>query len=134
MITASKELLDILTENGYTTLQIKCAVIGRATSSRISLASVDDILVNSPSHKKLDGEIVFSFDRVAVLKENWNNDEWLKFLTILNFNYDNGYGRQEVFGVVWLTDGAWLERYEYDGAEEWELKKLPAIPAELGGR
>ena len=134
MITASKELLDILTENGYTTLQIKCAVIGRATSSRISYASVDDILVNSASHRQPDGEIVFSFDRVAVLKQNWDNDEWLKFLTILNFNYDNGYGRQEVFGIVWLTDGAWLERYEYDGAEEWELKKLPAIPAELGGR
>ena len=41
------------------------------------------------------------------------------------------YGRQELFGVVWLTDGAWLERYEYDGAEEWALKKLPTIPAEL---
>ncbi len=116
MITANSELLDTLAENGYTTLQIKCAVIGRSTS---------------PSHRQPDGEIVFSFDRVAVLKQNWNNDEWLKFLTILNFNYDNGYGRQEVFGVVWLTDGAWLERYEYDGAEEWALKKLPTIPAEL---
>ena len=131
MITANSELLDTLAENGYTTLQIKCAVIGRATSSRISYASVNDILVNSPSHRHPDGEIVFSFDRVAVLKENWNNDEWLKFLTILNFNYDSGHGRQEVFGVVWLTDGAWLERCKYDGAEEWELKKLPTIPAEL---
>lgn len=131
MITASNELLGALTENGYTTLQVKCAVIGRASSSRISQASVDDILVNSPSHRQPDGEIVFSFDRVAVLKQNWNNDEWLKFLTSLNFNYDNGYGRQEVFGVVWLTDGTWLERYEYDGAENWVLKKLPTIPAEL---
>lgn len=131
MITASNELLGALTENGYTTLQVKCAVIGRASSSRISQASVDDILVNSPSHRQPDGEIVFSFDRVAVLKQNWNNDEWLKFLTSLNFNYDNGYVRQEVFGVVWLTDGTWLERYEYDGAEEWALKKLPTIPAEL---
>lgn len=131
MITASNELLGALTENGYTTLQVKCAVIGRASSSRISQASVDDILVNSPSHRQPDGEIVFSFDRVAVLKQNWNNDEWLKFLTSLNFNYDNGYVRQEVFGVVWLTDGTWLERYEYDGAVEWALKKLPTIPAEL---
>ena len=31
------------------------------------------------------------------------------------------YGRQELFGVVWLTDGA----------EEWALKKLPTIHAEL---
>ena len=133
MLIANSELLDTLAENGYTTLQIKCAVIGRATSSRISYASVDDILVNSASHRQPDGEIVFSFDRVAVLKQNWNNDEWLKFSTILNFIYDNGYGRQEVFGIVWLTDGAWLERYEYDGAENWELKKLPTIPVELRG-
>lgn len=131
MITANSELLDTLAKNGYTTLQIKCAVIGRATSSRISYASVNDILVNSPSHRHPDGEIVFSFDRVAVLKQNWNNDEWLKFLTILNFNYDRGYGRQELFGVVWLTDGACLERDEFYGAEEWALKKLPTIPAEL---
>ena len=109
-------------------------MIGRATSSRASQASVDDILINSPSHIWLDGEIFFSFDRVAVLKENWNNDEWLKFLTILNFYYDNDCGSQEVFGIVWLTDGAWFERYAYDGAEEWVLKKLPTIPAELGGR
>lgn len=134
MVIASDELLNALTENGYTTLQIKCAVIGRSTSSRISQASVDDILINSPSHRHFDGEIVFSFDRVAVLNENWNNDEWLKFLTILNFDYDNGYGHQEVFGIVWLTDGAWLERYEYDGAENWELKKLPTIPVELRGQ
>lgn len=131
MITASKELLDTLTQNGYTTLQIKCAVIGRYPSSMISLANIDDILVYSPSHRQPDGEIDFSFDRVAVLKQNWNNDEWLKFLTILNFNYDSGYGSQELFGVVWLIDGAWLERYEYDGAEWWVLKKLPTIPAEL---
>ena len=75
MVIASDELLNALTENGYTTLQIKCAVIGRSTSSRISK-----------------------------------------------------------FGVVWLTDGSWLERYEYDGAENWELKKLPTIPVELRGR
>lgn len=131
MITANNELLDTLAEYGYTTLHIKCAVIGRATSSRISYASVHDILVDSASHKKPDGEIVFSFDRVAVLKQNWNNDEWLKFLTILNFNYDNSYGRQELFGLVWLTDGTWLERYEYDGGENWVLKQVPRIPAEL---
>ena len=133
MIIATDELLIALTKNGYTTPQIKCAVIGRSTSSRISQANVDDILINSPSHREFDGEIVFSFDRVAVLKENWNNDEWLKFLTILNFNYNNCFGRQEIFGIVWLTDGAWLERYKYDGAEEWVLKKPPTIPAELGG-
>lgn len=131
MITANSELLDTLAENGYTTLQIKCAVIGRATSSRISYASVNDILVNRPSHRHPDGWIVFSFDRVAVLKQNWNNNEWLKFLTILNFSYDSSYGRQELFGVVWLTDGAWLERYDHECAEEWVLKKLPTIPAEL---
>ena len=48
-----------------------------------------------------------------------------------NLDYDDGYGSQKLFGTVWLNNGTWLERAEYDGAEWWELKKLPDIPKEL---
>lgn len=50
------------------------------------------------------------------------------FLDKLDFEYDDGYGGQELFGTVWLKDGTWLERYEYDGAECWHHKKCPKIP------
>ena len=46
---------------------------------------------------------------------------WDKFKEISNFEYDNGYGGQEVAYdlIVCFKDGSWLERYEYDGSERW---------------
>ena len=46
-------------------------------------------------------------------------------LPMLDFNYDNGYGGQELFGYIWFTDGTWSERREYDGSEWWERKERP---------
>ena len=46
----------------------------------------------------------------------------------LDFEYDAGYGDQDVHGNIWYTDGTWSERAEYDGAEWWEHKKCPDIP------
>lgn len=42
-----------------------------------------------------------------------------------NILYDNGYGGQELYGVITFTDGTWLSRGEYDGSEWWEYNKLP---------
>jgi hypothetical protein len=65
------------------------------------------------------------------LKVNHTDDEFQSFLKSLNFDYDSGYGRQELFGTVWLEDGTWCTRGEYDGSEWWEHNKLPEIPTEL---
>ena len=46
-------------------------------------------------------------------------------LPLLDFDYDDGYGGQELFGYIWYTDGTWSERGEYDGSEWWEYKKRP---------
>ncbi len=64
----------------------------------------------------------------ATLYEGYTPDEWREFSRALNVDYDSGYGTQYLFGTVWLADGSWLERKEYDGAEAWEHKKLPQIP------
>lgn len=54
------------------------------------------------------------------------------FMESLDFNYDNRYGGQELYGTVWLKDGkSWLERGEYDGSEWWNFKRTPEIPGEL---
>lgn len=66
----------------------------------------------------------------AVLKIGWNDDCFHEFLDKLNIEYDSGFGGQELFGYVWMNDGTWFERHEYDGAECWEYKKYPGIPAE----
>ena len=46
-------------------------------------------------------------------------------LPLIDFDYDNGYGSQKLFGYIWYTDGTWSERGEYDGSEWWEYKKMP---------
>ena len=49
----------------------------------------------------------------------------------LDFNYDSGYGGQEVFGYIWYEDSTWSERGEYDGAEWWEYKSVPDISCDI---
>ena len=65
-----------------------------------------------------------------VLKINYTNDEYNEFLNSLDFEYDSGYGGQDLYGTVWLEEGTWLSRGEYDGSEWWEHNVLPNIPAE----
>jgi hypothetical protein len=54
---------------------------------------------------------------------------WDEFVAAANFDYDNGYGGNEipmdlkVVGTDW-----WLERGEYDGSEWWEFKTMPIKP------
>lgn len=65
------------------------------------------------------------------LKVGFNEAEFNEFLNKLDFGYDNGYGTQELHGLVWLQDGTWLSRHEYDGSERWVHNQLPEIPSEL---
>lgn len=69
----------------------------------------------------------------VILKENHNEEDFKRFLDQLDFEYDNGYGSQELFGIVWLKDGTWLDRWEYDGSESWKYNIVPEIPQELKG-
>ena len=68
----------------------------------------------------IDGEYYCSMDHFAQMAET--------------FDYDNGYGGQEVRDslVVVFTDGSWLERGEYNGAEWWEYKAIPILEPDSG--
>jgi len=66
--------------------------------------------------------------KTVILKKGYTSEDYINFLNKLDFNYNNGYGGQELYGNVWLKDGTWLERGEYDGSEWWEHKVLPEIP------
>lgn len=66
-----------------------------------------------------------------VLRVGYTEQEYQDFLDKLDFMYDDGYGSQELYGTVWLTDGIWLDRSEYDGSEWWEAHKYPTIPDKL---
>ena len=70
-------------------------------------------------------------DNNIVLPVNYTEEQYGDFLSKLDFNYNNGYGGQELFGTIWNNDGSWLERGEYDGSEWWEHHSYPEIPQEL---
>lgn len=65
------------------------------------------------------------------LTTGWTKEDWDSFLSEIDFEYDDGYGGQELFGTIWYTDGTWSERGEYDGSEWWEYRLRPNIPKEL---
>jgi len=67
----------------------------------------------------------------SILKLGHTTIDFINFLNNLDFEYDDGYGTQELFGTIWLTDESWLTREEYDGSEWWKHNKRPDIPNEL---
>ena len=49
---------------------------------------------------------------------------WWKFVEIANFEYDSGYGANEIPTnlIVYFKDNTYMFRWEYDGSEWWEYK------------
>lgn len=68
-----------------------------------------------------------------ILPLGYSGKDFSNFLIALSFNYDDGYGGQELFGTIWYKDGSWSSRGEYDGSEWWNYNICPKIPSELGG-
>ena len=65
------------------------------------------------------------------LNVGYTEQEYSQFLEKMDFEYHDGYGRQEIEGVIWFTDGTWAERGEYDGSEWWEMRLLPDVTKSL---
>lgn len=128
MIIALEELLKDIENYKQSTLDVKCAIIG--LSFDYPNADTPEYIASNPKKVWIEEPM---FDKIIILKENWNNDEWLAFLEGLRFNYDDGFDSQHLFGVVWFKDGSWLERYEYDGSEGWVFKRTPDVPQVLRG-
>jgi hypothetical protein len=111
MLNAKEELLHVLDRTGSV---IKCAAIKCERDSYWD--DSDDYIQPAPT----------------LLKEGYSPEEYKEFLQKLNFEYDAGYGGQELFGTVWLKkDNTWLERGEYDGSEWWAYRECPQVPDEL---
>ena len=68
-------------------------------------------------------EAFFGLDGTTVVFD----DLW----SFLNREYHAGYGTQQLFGTVWLSDGSWIIRGEYDGSEWWEHCTRPSIPTSV---
>lgn len=100
----------------------------------------DDFLEETKDKNVLCAEIVYrryywddDRKKEAVLPIGYSDAELQIFLSAINYEYNSGYGSQEVSGTIWYTDGTWSERCEYDGSEWWEYKSYPQIPDALKG-
>lgn len=65
------------------------------------------------------------------LSVGYSHTELVQFLESLEYNYDSGYGGQELCGTIWYKDGTWSDRGEYDGSEWWDYHGVPDIPTNL---
>lgn len=48
-------------------------------------------------------------------------------LSSLDFEYDNGFGSQHLYGTILFKDNTWLSREEYDGSEWWHYNVPPTV-------
>jgi hypothetical protein len=103
MQNAKTELLEALQNRP----KLKCAII------RVGYSYGDK---EKPSYK---------------LKTGYSKTDLETFLNSLDFEYNSGYGGQELYGGLWLKDGTWFDRGEYDGSEWWQYQVCPDIPADI---
>jgi hypothetical protein len=115
-MNAKQELLKIINENNKT---IKCADIKFYGEALFTPRSVIYSVVETKDLK-------------VGLKIGYSESDLKRFYEQLDFQYNSGYGGQELFGNVWFTDGSWLDRGEDDGSEWWVLRECPKISETVG--
>lgn len=67
----------------------------------------------------------------CILKVSHTKKEYEAFLESLDFEYDSGWGCQELYGCIWYTDDTWSSRVEYDGSEWWSFNCVPTVGDEM---
>lgn len=93
---------------------------------------VDDLIPNSflaETIKKIEGSghVTEEVEWVGSSDGNYAIS-WEEFTKISNFDYDSGFGGEEIpVDLVVVGNDWWLERYEYDGSEWWEYKTKPRM-------
>lgn len=64
------------------------------------------------------------------LKLGHTSEQMGAFLNQIDFEYEDNFGSQMLYGTIWFEDGTWVIREEYDGSEWWKHVTKPAIPFE----
>ena len=92
----------------------------------------EEFLKTTEKYRLICCTISISYDfynnTVFNLRPGYTPEEYDKFVNNLDFDYNDGYGTQHLFGTIWCEDGVWFNRHEYDGSECWDHHKYPSIP------
>ena len=71
-----------------------------------------------------------TFDEVVWIGNSEYEISKEDFLKLADFMYHDGYGTTEIAEDLKIVgEDWWLERWEYDGSEGWQLKKIPNRPS-----
>lgn len=90
----------------------------------------DELLNMLGGERPLCGQVIIG-DVTAHLRVGYFDIDWETFLNQIDVEYDESYGCQELFGTIWMENGTWMERFEFDGSEWWRVMTQPEIPIEL---
>lgn len=64
----------------------------------------------------------------SILPVGYTPEDQEAFLRDIDLDYNNSYGSQNLYGIIWYNDGVtWSQRGEYDGSEWWEFQEVPQI-------
>lgn len=68
---------------------------------------------------------------MAELKVGYDDEDYSKFLDLLNFQYYNGRGKEKLTGKIWYKSGRWSLKKSRNNFHRWEYIKAPPIPESL---
>lgn len=95
----------------------------------LNMVGSNEVLCAQISHQNCwEHELAGSKHKLLV---GYTQEQYNSFIESLDFEYDAGYGGQELFGTVWFKNGTWADRGEYDGSEWWQHHECPIIPKSL---
>ena len=100
--------------------KVLCAYVKKSSEFN-QLLEIDEYLFNNGNRPNLG----------SILHKGYSQEDFDEFVKSIDFEYNNGYGGQELFGTIWYEDGTWSSRQEYDGSEWWRHFKMPEILEEL---
>lgn len=115
-----EELKEVIESNGLTMDNIKCADIWNFIEYGNEENNYEDIVVPFKMYTYEDVKpALYDEHRAATIAD------------MGKYRYDSGYGGQELFGCVWMDNGEWITRGEYDGSEWWDYHRVPEVPNKL---
>lgn len=115
-----EELKGVIENNGLTMDNIKCADIWKF---------IDYGDEDNNYQENVVPFIIYTYDDVKPAL--YDEERAATISDMGKHTYDSGYGGQELFGCVWMDNGEYITRGEYDGSEWWEYHRVPEVPNKI---